>query len=61
MAVVPDEPDHGMEFDWERLSRSELQRPWLVFPGLALGICVSNEYAQFSYWLVLPAMQADLG
>ena len=43
------------------MSRPELQRPWLVLAGLALGICVSNGFARFSYGLILPAMQEDLG
>ena len=35
-------------------------RPWLILFGLALGICVSNGFARFSYGLILPAMQEDL-
>ena len=36
------------------------RRPWLILFGLALGICVSNGFARFSYGLILPAMQEDL-
>ena len=37
------------------------KRPWLVLAGLALGVTVTNGFARFSYGLILPAMQSDLG
>ena len=37
------------------------KRPWLVLAGLALGVTVTNGFARFSYGLILPAMQLDLG
>ena len=43
------------------MDRSLPKRPWLILTGLALGICVSNGFARFSYGLILPAMQEDLG
>lgn len=42
------------------MDKSSLQRSWLILVGLALGICVSNGFARFSYGLILPAMQQDL-
>jgi predicted MFS family arabinose efflux permease len=33
----------------------------LVLAGLALGVTVTNGFARFSYGLILPAMQSDLG
>lgn len=43
------------------LSDAEIRRGYLIAGGLALGIAVSNGIGRFSYALVLPAMQADLG
>ena len=37
------------------------KRPWLVLAGLALGVTVTNGFARFSYGLILPTMQSDLG
>lgn len=36
-------------------------RSWLIVLGLALGVCVSNGFARFSYGLILPAMKEDQG
>ncbi|MEM8975636.1 MAG: YbfB/YjiJ family MFS transporter, partial [Pseudomonadota bacterium] len=42
------------------MGRPSPNRSWLILAGLALGICVSNGFARFSYGLILPAMQEDL-
>jgi predicted MFS family arabinose efflux permease len=34
-----------------------MSRSWLIVLGLALGVCVSNGFARFSYGLILPAMK----
>ncbi len=38
-----------------------LNKPWLVLAGLSLGVTVTNGFARFSYGLLLPAMQSEMG
>ena len=39
----------------------DIDRPWLVLSGLALGLTVTNGFARFAYGLILPAMKSEMG
>jgi predicted MFS family arabinose efflux permease len=38
-----------------------IRNPWLVLLGLSLGVTVTNGFARFSYGLILPSMQSEMG
>lgn len=41
--------------------RKDIDHPWLVLTGLALGLTVTNGFARFAYGLILPAMKSEMG